>query len=1113
MNYDEFSKIIPVETKKFIEAALPYLRYYAKENRILSAKYENWQTKSYYSKIFFLLIIVLNNINEYAGLLSKYGFSPDSFSIYENLVKEIDYNKEFKHITSFIPNYNDKVLYSLLTPLDIVLKSLDFCIEQNHNKFFEEVFTRCDNILRFRRELTEYNNKDKTIQKQNLEKKLFKDLSFSVVSFLEVASKIRAYLLKKNVENVTPLSLFLATFYYQDVPVLNDVSEKQALLSIFQDNSINKATLNIEIDVSKLDKNILFIKEYYSKYLDDLVKEGIKKEDIKVSDILTKALNSHYTNDYTIDKLLAKVNVNSNIFNNLKELVNKRLKSLNEKANVLKIKKFYEGLDKDTKDFIEFSCKAYQLIVNNMPNKKELLNTLDDVDILSLFIANCFYDGDIYKFFLEYDIDLTKILTFLNLGITKDNIINQNLDKKLLVERFTKFVYQENKALKVIDIVYNLCNNDFNKSMIIENIFESLSNCDLKRDFTSQLKETLILKEQRKKQQLEEQLFHNMEVDVIKYLERTSGFYNFLSNNIKGVKENDLFGISLILSALNDNYYNEKFMKEMGFDNYKILDYLSLKEIDYDYNIDILPKFKDFILVKDKREELTAKDILKNAFNKDLVGTVYYAKFLNAFGHTFNDFNEFDLKYQACVEKLERNKQANDLKKLIYHYNMEVVKFINTTLKIYYKLINNPYNKLLINNDNDLVITTIILSLGYLNSKDFEFIKNYIDLDNILKELQLNEDFFNNLDYKVDYELECNLILNKYSKYFIKEDLSIHDIVILIFENDNILKKLISSDNYEKLKKEIIMNKPYELTITFDERIKLLEDVKINNVDLKDYSSVISFGDTLTNHSKYISNMFSKILLSDTHDMSVAKINEMINNLCLKKEEPEKKSFLKRFLAIDVTDSNNKKIVLNEESVKELIKNIEGTLKNLKNEYRKYKELLIYTEIYEQKNQEFYQKALEVVESNKNIDNEDYNLITNLDYLKEKATRFKTTDLLIKQNLMSIMGSIKTHNITINALELARDVLIPLVILQLSITSGKENEKMGIELSQDVFSLFQTLLNNNAIGTKKNMERLKNSTMLNEETIKLLDNNVIQILGGNLENEEFTLELNKKKDN
>ena len=41
------------------------------------------------------------------------------------------------------------------------------------------------------------------------------------------------------------------------------------------------------------------------------------------------------------------------------------------------------------------------------------------------------------------------------------------------------------------------------------------------------------------------------------------------------------------------------------------------------------------------------------------------------------------------------------------------------------------------------------------------------------------------------------------------------------------------------------MNKPYELTITFDERIKLLEDVKINNVDLKDYSSVISFGDTL----------------------------------------------------------------------------------------------------------------------------------------------------------------------------------------------------------------------------------------------------------------------------
>ena len=115
--------------------------------------------------------------------------------------------------------------------------------------------------------------------------------------------------------------------------------------------------------------------------------------------------------------------------------------------------------------------------------------------------------------------------------------------------------------------------------------------------------------------------------------------------------------------------------------------------------------------------------------------------------------------------------------------------------------------------------------------------------------------------------------------------------------------------------------------------------------------------------------------------------------------------------------------------------------------------------------------------------------------------------------VLSIVGAIKTHNVTINALELARDVLIPLVILQLSITKGKENEKMGIELSQDVFSLFQTLLNNNAIGTKENMERLRNSSILNDETIKLLDNNILQILGNSLDNKELVLERKIKTDN
>ncbi len=1129
MDFEKFFEILPVETKIFILSVLPYLNYYSfdKIDMIINEK----SYFDYDSKMLFVLLSGLLKDDECVGLLNEYNIS---FSFeYEHINKE---KKEFKYITNYIPKYNDKAKYFLLSPLDIVLESLKFCTV--HTRAYADIIMvhdeRDNNSNEFKNKITKINNRRKEEQRQKIEKDLYKNLSFSLVSFLEEASKIRQILLnnlknndicRKMNEDITPISFLLASFYYQDIPILNNISEKQAIMSLFKDKKITKNKiinlLDIEIDkrLKNIKKEVLFIKEYFYRYINDLGKEGIKKENITVSDILNKALNHKYTNSYTVDTLFSLMDVNIKEFDNLKELVNRRLKELNCKEENQKIQNLYNLLENDTKDLIEDSCKIYKLITKEMAKNnynKKVLQTLEDVESISLFIAICYFDEDINYFFLKEQIDLDKILDFLKINVSKEDMEREKVDRKILRERFIKFVdIKEGKKIKVKDIIDNYCDKTINKSMIMENIIDVLTMND-SINFFSQLKEYVANKESRKEQILQEKIFHNMQIDVVKYLERTSGFYSFLKYRIKQASNNDLFSIALILSAVNDNYYLEKFMKNLGFNNTSILYYLSLNEIKYDSNILVLQDFEEFILVKEKREDITINDILKKAFDEKLVGSVYYAKFLKYFGYTFKDFKDFDLIFKNNLEKIKRENEISNMENKINHYNKETKDFIIVSSKIYQKLQNNIYNKTLIDTDNDVVVLSIILALGYLNNKDFQFFKNYnLDLNEILNQFELNEDFFKEFD-EVDY----NIIIDKYGKYLEKEKLSVHEIILLVLNNINdnsFLKKLVNK-NYEKLKKEIMVGKPYEMTLTFDERIKILEDMKVDNLNFKDYSSLISFGDNLVIHSKYLNQIFTKVLLSDSNEASIIKINEMLNNIYLKKEEKdkEKKSIFKRFFAIDVTD-NDEKVTLNEEAIQELGKSIEETLKNLKQEYRQYKELLMYSQIYQQKNYMYYEKSLEIIKlmEDDTLKKEDYNLMTNLDYLQQKAQRFKTTDLLIKQNLISVMEAIKTHNMTINALELARDVLIPLVTLQLSITKGRENERKGIELSQDVFSLFQTLLNNNAVGTQENMEKLKNSTMLNDETINLLNNNIIsylQVLNENKDDNKLVLERKIKEE-
>lgn len=1165
MNYQEFSKIVPKETKSFVDAILPYLSFYSVDGRYLSFKSDE-TTSYYYDKMFFILLAGFSRYDEYSGVLEKNGFDLTKFRFNKNINKEIDLEEAFKYIVPFIPELDDVLDYQRLYPVDIVLKSLDFYSDTNYDKdICKMLLPRIESLKSLKRQLQKVNETKINLLDQELEKNMYGNLNIGVVNYIETASKIRNLLRKdlekdggeiyrKNDKDLIPLSLLLAVYSYKDIPSFEDskITEKDAL-KLFLENygvTLNNLKRNLNIDYNEnnlnTNKNLLVIDEYYKRYFNDLVISGIKSEDIIVSDILQEAFRRDYTDSYALDKLLARLGVNTNSFDNLKEKIVKIREDLRNNASMQNIKDFYNNLTKETKDFIEFTAKTYQLILQKKQQKQgnsKFLNNEDDADTLALYIANCYYNGDVNKFFLEYGVSLKKVLSLLELDISKEEIENVKLDQKVLVDRFKRFVYQgvnegkNAKDIKAQDIVYNLCDRNFNKSLIMENIFDSLTDkVDLEMDFLTQLKEALEKQELKRRRNLLQKLFYDMDVAVINFLEKVTIFHKQIRNFNPTLEEEEIQNYALILSGLEEKDFSD-FLEYIGFNKESICNYLHIRHTirDNDIDIDILRKYYGKYIFgginKNKKQaEITIKSIMENAFNKEINNSVAYRKFLNYFHYDNSKIDNFNVLKEKYDKEKDLKEKREKIRQFILGYNYSVTDLIILTLKIHQRLKDNLTEDIILKTDDDIAEAALILALSYKDQDYFKFFKlRNLDREKILVNLGFNKDV---LDSVNNDDVCYDLFPLIYAKYF-KDDypnknsnIDIHELFKRVFD-DNINNSLVLETlvakldvDYEKLKKEIIMGVAYELTLSMNDRINLLSMAAVDSIDIDDTESMLKFGDSLTVHSKYINNEYPKISMSDAHEEIITKINQIVNRIYVKEDVASKKeNFWRRFFTVEPISKTEAKINLNEDAIKELLDSIDRNIVVLREEYKQYTDIRRYMEAYRKKNNLHHTKALEIIgkleEKIKTLDpNDDLNyseilvLDVSLDHMKEKDKRFMTTDLLMKQNLVSVMQAIKSHNLTINTLEMARDVLVPLVVAQLSITKGHETEKLGMKLSQDIFSLFQAMLTRNMSDTQENLERLKDS-LISSETYKLLTDNIKTYLE-DLQNNDVLEE--KKKD-
>ena len=114
--------------------------------------------------------------------------------------------------------------------------------------------------------------------------------------------------------------------------------------------------------------------------------------------------------------------------------------------------------------------------------------------------------------------------------------------------------------------------------------------------------------------------------------------------------------------------------------------------------------------------------------------------------------------------------------------------------------------------------------------------------------------------------------------------------------------------------------------------------------------------------------------------------------------------------------------------------------------------------------------------------------------MTEKNKRFNVTSSLLNQELYKINVAIVNHFITINALEMARDDLIPLIGSEVIIGTGFISNNNAMQITNDVIGLFQAILAQNVEQTKIMLERLNNMPNIDVTKLNANVNGYIEML-------------------
>ncbi len=1124
IDYERYKELVPEETLEFTKILLLYLDCY---NDIeIKAKSVNLFGIKKYVKDLYLFLHVLNKFDTYKTILGQGGYK-DNFLILKDLkpTGEENFDELFSKYSHYFLIHKKDSNYSTLTPIELFMPIINAYYEKcNSFEAYNNIFElNCLNFIE--QYLKPFAKTVKAKEQEALEKKIFDGLPLNVRSFLETASQIRKDLVAnyknndvfQDIENDSiPLSLLLAISHYDDFEKDEyDLNMKKVIKDVLNHNNLKMSSYANAIDYNPnnyddypIDTSV--INSYFRKYYEKGIYEGKQRKDVTVQGIVENIINQKLNDTLIIDRVMQKSHCTPDSLKNFLSQIDEFYKLDKEEKMHDYILEIYKDLSRDSIEYLELATRIYSLIQNKMSENKhntEVLNSSDDLDTLSLFIASYYYNLDVAEFFKSYNITLDKVLNYLKLNITKEEIDNVPLDKKLLVDTFKKFVNsgvnhdEDINNITPTHINHNLCDRHFNSSSILERIFYNhTDNTFIDKDFLDQLEERI--ESIRRQEQSERFVFliNGLDNHTINYLKKLSKVYKALSNYDIDIDSKKTYALLLSLYSFeSENTVFNIFKKhnlDLGllyqtspFNN--ALEYIKNK---YDYKLDdidadlLLNNFKNILFDKNNNRR-NILEIIKSI--PDCCDSLTLMDLYNKYNFNsdiFTNFNDYLIQEKKDREFEEKEKKAKEL----FHNGYGVYDYLTEAIRIMKYLYSTKNEKIMAGETIDV---SVLLSL--INSSDKQYFEqNGITLENVCRVYGISIKDLKSYETKIDYQSHIE-DFHKYLDYANKEDFkkAFFDKNIVL---KDIIKKLNARDSdilidYDKLKAEVVTHKDYIDTLSLEGKIRILDSQELEPLDVDKIDSVIGFGKSLSVHSKYIYDELPKLSSENSYEKSIESIQSLITQVYDNKSE-KRGGFLKLF------STKNNKIEINLDALGELKSSIDVNIKVLSEELKNYNKIRLYLDAYRKKNRIYLEKTNEFIdiivsELNKlDPENEDdygrfVYLKGLLQVMKDKVNRFNTTNAIAKQDLLRISQVTVNHFITINALDMAKNDLFPLIGGEFAIYKGRESERSALELSKNVMNLFKALLERNIEETAKNLE-LINGSNIPVELIESIDNDI-----------------------
>ena len=1074
MNYQKFMELVPKETKDFVFTVLKnyskyedlYLRnilvcgcrkniyFYIEESKlaVLMIKIFNTTPYSSHSKDILKNDVYFEKTNYYSGVVEEHKLANIKLSSYN---PNTNYEELFNNLNSYFCFLNNEIDYITLSPLKIYKRVVMQCYKIDNIEYCFIPQVSAATILPYDNNI---NNMEMNYISE-IRNDLYEKASIDVIKVVENASII----FQKAKDNFSDYNDLSSITILMSILLTSSCKEIQNKLSTYEFDIVNKEKYSTFIENEKVDYEV--VKYYFEKYL----------KYKNVNELFLALFNRNVTNSVEVEKIflnagLTKEKAKSILLTPSKEEI---------------ITEFYADTVPKEKGDYQLISSMYNSV--NTHNKRLYPN---DNMYLTLIAFDYQNNGKLSKYFLENGITLDMILAKYNLELSDSQYIDYQtyLNEVLIGYKDAKDKLKFMASSKfVIDLFNTFAKNKTNNlDSDINNYYKLI-----------EIKET---------EASYERIYKGKDKIYIDFLNTSYEIYDKLRNLdvVNSIlSQTDLKVLSILITlelitlyiptidTIKNTVLNENIINEALGDVYNV-NFSLYSEVKNLININISNGNESTTLkqkINDINHPVEVEKVFGSYLDDDLLNTLY---------KLFDKEKDNSL----ILKKIFMGKTIKEIKSNI---DNEVIRV--ATEKEY-----DEYQKLLcIPNDNACDSTKQLLNkLCMINLTDIKV--------NILYEFVAMNFDNNTLDFYQEALGKYGITKESLSEKFgftnsklAYNEINLENLVALEdyfttlnnghkYKNSiqNILINLIADGYFD----ELITNKKallYELKETkkyipsLSETIENLQNIPIEEVNIDSLSEIMKFGDALNGEYELVTSEERIALESDSSALSIQTINDLLS-----KKNKRKKGFWASLFE----PYEEEKTITDVPTLKEAInKNIVILSKELLT----FDLVRKYISVYFAKNLEYVNKSSEALALlNERLsklnpkDTFEYASFLEVNSMKtimtEKNKRFNVTSSLLNQELYKINAVIVNHFITINALEMARDDLIPLIGSEVIIGTGFISNNNAMQITNDVIGLFQAILSQNVEQTKIMLERLNNMPNIDVTKLNANVNGYIEML-------------------